>query len=230
MAMPVEPAQPVARLRVSFGVNGALSYVSVLDLGRVWERLLRRAQIPVAHTQGYHPHPRMQFASALPVGYSSSCEMVDLFLTKDVVVDQALGQIRSQSPASLEVLEAEPVAVQGPALQGLMREATYAVSLWSACSSEGVTRAIDGLLGRTEIPRTRTKKGAEATYDMRPLVLDIRYEGLAGSRHDLTVRVLCGSSGAGRPDEMIDELELRVERFSIRRTRLIWEGGGTFDR
>ena len=227
--MPMNSGQPVARLRVSFGVYGGLSYVSVIDLGRVWERLLRRARIPVAHTQGYHPHPRMQFASALPVGYSSSCEMVDILLSEDVVIDEALGQMRSQSPAGLRVFGAEPVDVQGPALQGLMRVATYAVSLWSACPSEEVSRAIDGLLACTEIPRTRPKKGAEVTYDMRPLVLDTGYRGRTGNRHDLMVHVQCGPNGAGRPDEIIDELALSVERFTIRRTRLIWEGGGTLD-
>ena len=55
---------PVQRTRVTFGLAGPLVYASVLDLGRLWERLLRRAGMPLAYSRGFSPHPRFQFASA----------------------------------------------------------------------------------------------------------------------------------------------------------------------
>jgi radical SAM-linked protein len=70
------------RLRIIYGIEGALSYASVLDIGRLWERLLHRSGMPLAYTQGFNPHPRMQFAAALAVGYTSSYEVLDLLLSE----------------------------------------------------------------------------------------------------------------------------------------------------
>ena len=71
------------RLRITFEKQGALRYIGHLDLHKLWERSTRRANITLAYSQGFHPMPKIQLASALPLGFSSEGEVVDLFTVED---------------------------------------------------------------------------------------------------------------------------------------------------
>ena len=68
------------RLRITFSKSGALRYTGHLDLQTTWERTLRRAGLPLAYTHGFHPGPRIQIASALPLGFIGRAEIVDIWL------------------------------------------------------------------------------------------------------------------------------------------------------
>ncbi len=68
------------RLRITFSKTGSLRYTGHLDLQTVWERTARRAGLPLAYTQGFHPGPRIQIASALPLGFAGHAEIVDIWL------------------------------------------------------------------------------------------------------------------------------------------------------
>ncbi len=220
----------VQRLRIHYAVGGAMRYVSVLDQGRIWERLLRRADIPLAYTQGYNPRPRLQLGSALPVGYASDCEFIDLFLAADVTPDVLAKAIAPQLPMGLTVYEVQEVPLKAAAVQSRVCEAWYEVRVWitdepegdaSSARSADIRRAIDALLARDEIPRQRHKKGRMADYDLRPLVLDIRHDLEHDDCHLLTMRLRAGPQGSGRPEEVLDELGLADRRYRIQRRELI---------
>ena len=68
------------RLRITFSKSGALRYIGHLDLHSLWERTVRRAGLPLSYTQGFHPGPRIQLASALPLGFIGCAEIVDLWI------------------------------------------------------------------------------------------------------------------------------------------------------
>jgi len=72
------------RLRITFAKGSALKYISHLDLTLAWERTLRRAEIPLAYSQGYNPQARLQLASGLPLGYTGSAEVMDVMLTESM--------------------------------------------------------------------------------------------------------------------------------------------------
>jgi len=213
----------VQRLRVGFGIDGPLCYISVLDMGRLWERLLHRANIPITYTQGYNPHPKLQFAAALPVGYSSACELVDILLAERVAPGEFLARSRAQQPIGLDIYCVEQVALKAPALQSKMRKAEYEVQLWIQDESVDVQETLHDFLARPSIMRQRAKKGRKVDYDLRPLVHALGYQGYIGTCHELNMLLRCGSRGSGRPEEIIDELGLSVERYAIRRTKLIWD-------
>ena len=65
----------VMRIRITFVKQGALRYTGHLDLHKLWERAARRAELPLAYSQGFHPQPKMNMAAALPLGFSSRCEV-----------------------------------------------------------------------------------------------------------------------------------------------------------
>jgi len=217
----------VQRLRVTFGVDGPLRYISVLDMGRLWERLLRRARIPLAYTQGFNPHPRLQFASPLPVGYSSECELLDLWLAERMEPMQFAAMARDQAPRGLTILQVEEVFLGAPAPQALMHAAHYRVRFWAEISGEDVERALDRLLKQPSLVRQRQKKGHLADYDLRPLIQEARYLSSEGGYHELYMILRTGAEGAGRPEEVLEALDLpAIGNYTIHRVRLVWGAKG----
>jgi radical SAM-linked protein len=213
----------VQRLRITYSVEGALCYASVLDMGRLWERLLRRARVPLAYSQGFNPHPHLQFAAALPVGYSSACEMLDIFLGAEMPPLDLARAVTPQAPQGLRVLQVEVVPLKAEAPQAHMRLAHYTVHLYTTRPRADVQAALDALLARPAIPRQRIKKGRLAEYDLRPLIGDVRYVSTGLRDHELCMELQTGPNGAGRPEEIIAELGLDVADYTIHRTRLIWD-------
>jgi radical SAM-linked protein len=221
--------EAVQRLRVGYRIADPLQYVSVLDMGRLWERLLRRARLPLAYTQGFHPHPRLQFAAPLPVGYLSEAEWLDVYLREAVTLPATRVALDAQCPRGLEITGVETVPLDAPNLQSIVREAEYDVLIWTAAAPEAVRGALETLLARENLPRSRVRKGRPQEYDLRPLIHALSYAG--GTRSDgagtwehlLRLRARSGSLGSGRPEEVLDELRLAIDHSRICRTRLIWE-------
>ncbi len=218
----------VQRLRVGYCVSNPLQYVSVLDMGRLWERLLRRAGLPLAYTQGFHPHPRLQFATPLPVGYWGEDEWLDIYLCEALEEELAFGRLAEQCPQGLRIQRVQTVPLDAPNLQARMREAEYRVLVWSTAPPAALQQAVAAFLDREQAPRTRLRKGRPQQYDLRPLILALAYVGAQahpedGWVHTLQMRARCGSQGSGRPEEVLEELGLEMAHYRIYRTRLIWE-------
>ncbi len=215
----------VQRLRVTFGVSGPLIYTSVLDMGRLWERLLRRARIPVAYTQGFNPHPRLQFASALPVGYSSECELVDILLGETMSREAFRQAIEQQTPPGLTISQVEEVPIKAASPQASMRLAHYRVRIWSPATRAEVKAALAQLLEQKQIIRQRIRKDQLKEYDLRSLIQSLEYQAQEQDSHELSMLLACGPQGAGRPEEIIEELQIPVSRYTIHRSQLVWEDG-----
>ncbi len=115
----------VQRLRVWFGKLGEMALVSHLDLARLFARAVRRSNIPIAFTGGYHPSPRIIPASALSLGVSSTGEVVDFELTEvmDVVIFQ--NKLESQLPVGIPIYKVEEVEVKSPSLSQILEKAEY---------------------------------------------------------------------------------------------------------
>ena len=58
-------------VRISFNKKNEASYISLLDLQRVMQRVLKRSGLPVWHTLGFNPHIYMTFACPLSLGQES---------------------------------------------------------------------------------------------------------------------------------------------------------------
>ncbi|MCX6060238.1 MAG: TIGR03936 family radical SAM-associated protein, partial [Chloroflexi bacterium] len=72
------------RARITFSKQGALRYTGHLDLHRLWERAMRRAELPLAYSLGFHPQPKISIASALPLGFSSLGEVLDVRFSEEL--------------------------------------------------------------------------------------------------------------------------------------------------
>lgn len=202
------------RIRVTFSKTGSLRFIGHLDLHQVWERTARRAGLPLAYTQGFHPGPKIQIAAALPLGFSGRAEVVDLWLNEmsEITSRSYKDLLQSAAPPGLTILSVKEVDERAPALQTQVVAAEYEVSLTEAGLGSALAERLAALLAKASIPRERRGKA----YDLRPLILSLEYRGLS------LQMVLSAREGAtGRPEEVLAELGIPPEAARIERTRLI---------
>jgi len=94
---------------------------------RLIGRALRRAELPLALTTGFNPHPKISFASALSVGFSSLSEYADIILSQRLEPLEVLDRLNRKLPLQVRVLEAEEVPMHAPSLTSTISVAEYRV-------------------------------------------------------------------------------------------------------
>lgn len=205
--------EPIAqyRFRITFSKNGPLRFIGHLDLAKTWERVLRRAGVPLVYSQGFNPQPKMQIAAALPLGVSSECELLDIWVKEPLSPEALVGQLNAVSPTGLTVLHAEAVSLKGPALQTQTVAADYRI-VTDEVDEEELQRRVDDLLAQERLDRERRGK----SYDLRPLIFQLEVAGA----NELRARLALGEQGTARPDELLSALELSPNRARCHRLRL----------
>ena len=209
------------RIRITFAKQGPLRYTGHLDLHKLWERAARRAQLPLAYSQGFHPQPKMNIAAALPLGFSSRCEVMDMRLEHEIQLDGLREKLQQTLPAGIQVLNVENADERAPALQTQVESAEYQVTLTESIDAAELKRKIDSVMESESIIRERRGK----KYDLRPLI-----EGLAlipaplpdGSGEKIFMRLAAREGATGRPEEVLDTLGIAFEETRIERTNLIF--------
>ena len=214
---------PQKRLRITFEKGEALKYISHLDLARTWERVFRRAGLPVAYSQGFNPRPRFQVAAALPVGVTGRAELLDVWLTEPVGSLEALSRLRAVLPRGLVAVDSVDVDLRSPSLQSQMRAADYRATVYSPEPVETIHNRVRALLDMPSVPRRRQHKGKWQSYDLRPFVQSVVVESGEEGEHILTMRLQASPGGAGRADEVLDVLDLSLAAYTVERTRLCFE-------
>ena len=206
-----EPQQ-IFRLRLTFAKQGRLAMLSHLEVARALERTVRRAGLPYAVSQGFSPHMRVGFSSALPVGTSSTCEWYDLFLTDLIPAPEAFERLRAASPTDLAPDLAAYVDVQAPALTAQITRCEYRVMLHMAAAyesrGEAIAGIIDTLLSEGPIEYQRGRKFKKLDLAGTIASFDVAREDAKTMVLTLDTRV--SNEGALRPEILLAALDRRL--------------------
>lgn len=153
----------VQRFRVRFGKLGELRLLSHLDLVRLFDRIVRRAALPIAYTNGYHPGPRIAIASALSLGMTSSGEVVDLELTRRMDVEEFRAKFIEKLPAEIPVYSVEEVDVKSPSANKLLEKAEYVLTVVAEVedSLDSIKTWVEAVNNSTEILFEKTTKSGK---------------------------------------------------------------------
>ncbi|MBV6395023.1 MAG: hypothetical protein HFACDABA_00594 [Anaerolineales bacterium] len=210
------------RIRIGFSKQGALRYTGHLDLHNLWERAVRRAALPLEYSQGYHPQPKIQFASALPLGFASCAEVMDLWLKEERGLEACRAGLQAALPDGIQILAIEQVDERAPALQTQVVAAEYKITVPAEFAS-GLNEKAAALMLAASLPRERRGK----TYDLRPLVESLCLSPLpledeAGVL--IFLRLASREGATGRPEEVLDQMGIPADPVRIERTRLIFQG------
>jgi radical SAM-linked protein len=196
-----------------------LRYIGHLDLHRVWERAMRRADLPLAYSQGFHPQPKISLAAALPLGFSSRAEVLDVRLNEEMPIGEIMEQLQDNLPPDIKITGARTVDEALPALQTQTLSAAYDVHLTEPVDGSELKRRLEGLMMAESLIRERRGK----TYDLRPLVEMLSVIEQADGTVWLKMTLAAREGATGRPEEVLSALGIEPETARVERTRLIFK-------
>lgn len=189
------------KVRLRFAKRGDLRLVSHHDLMRCLERMLRRAELPVAHSQGFNPRPKVVFALAMALGIEGRREVLEIDLAEPMEPAEVLRRLSASAPSGLEFFEAEAVPPGRPA----HAQAVEYLCDVPAERREAAEAALARFVASADWPYTRHRPDRDVAVDLRPFLLDADFDA-AGA---LRFRMKISPSGSARPEELIEALGLR---------------------
>lgn len=213
------------RLRILYEKGEAIKFISHQDEFRLWERTLRRADLPLLYKQGFNPMPHIQFASPLGVGITGVRELVDITLGDRLPIDEVRRRLTTKLPPGVFVNDIEELPLKADALMISMMGADYTILIYA---EEGdidpalLRGKIADFLATKDIWRERQRKGKYYTYNLRALVFELEYRGYDREReeHTIFLRVQQRAGATGRPDEVVIALGLDEYARTLRRDRI----------
>ena len=206
------------RIRVRYSKAGNLRFIGHLDTQRLFERALRRAGLPIRYTQGFSKHMRLNLASALPLGFVSSAEMLDFWLDEPLATEEICEKLQEALPADIQVIELDQVDNSLPSLQGSLLASDYKITLPEEKNSEEYLHKLEQLLAQSEIPIIRRKK----TVDYKPLILDYSLQVDSQTRCTLHLKLSSTAGGNARPDDILKLLDVNPADCVIERVGLFF--------
>jgi radical SAM-linked protein len=205
------------KVRICFGKTEEGRYLSHLDLARAMERSLRRAKAPLAFSEGFNPHPKISFASALAVGMAGYREYVDVEFAYRVNISNFCKSLEAEFPPALAFVAAEEIGAGGKSLSASVNLAVYRLSV--EVSAEDEAKAADGIakvLAAAELwrkPKEKPGKKPAPAKEVRGLVRRVAVVGAGGGE---------GVEAAGRRALAI-EMELGMAAEGQLRPQELWE-------
>jgi radical SAM-linked protein len=191
---PEQQAPPVQRLRIRYAKRGRARFTSSRDFGRAFERALRRANVPMAYSSGFSPHPRISYANASPTGAASEAEYCEIGLTAPCDPERVREALDAALPTGLDVVEVW-VAATG-ALADRLTGSHWSVRLPGA-DPGAVGSALATFLDAGSVEVQRMTKNGVRSFDARGSVVS------AAATSDGLDLVLAHATPLVRPDDVL---------------------------
>ncbi|MBD2441216.1 TIGR03960 family B12-binding radical SAM protein [Nostoc sp. FACHB-110] len=223
----------VQRLRVWFGKQGDMALLGNLDLLRLLDRVVRRASLPVAYTGGFHPNPRIMIASALPLGATSSGEIVDFELTTPVDTETFQAKLAEELPSDIPIYQVAEIDLKSPSANQALAAAEYLITVLvqGEATAAQWQEWIDAILAKAEINLEQTNKsGKTQIVNLRDRLFEFTLVETQQSVAESTcvVRYLgsCRNDGVSlRPEQILSMLEavagVEFQLLQIHRNQLV---------
>jgi radical SAM-linked protein len=216
----------VLRLRIAFSKEEPVRFLSHLEIVRVWGRALRRTGLPLSFTEGFNPHPKLSFASALAVGVTSEQEYVDVEMRTEVAPPAVHRQLQEQLPAGFTIHQVVPVPKTAPALMAVVHRATYRVTV-PVCPGfvfGKLEPVLQQFLSQPSVFIVKKGKKGPKEVDIRPGIYSMTVIPV-GKAVNFMLELQAGSQGNVRPEEVMQVLATKIdsldwEGMSIHRTGL----------
>lgn len=191
------------KVRFRFRKDGALRWISHHDLLRTVERMLRRANLPFRSTEGFHPHPRMSFALAMPLGVIGCEEVLELEMAEQAPVEEIQARLASQCPPGLQLLSIRRI---NPRSNAQVRRLGYRCRVPTDCS-QSLQQKIHDVLAQTECCVQR-EKPVPRRVNLRPFFSELTLTPASPAEMMLEMIFWLHPEGTARPDEVLQLLGL----------------------
>lgn len=228
-------------MRLKFALKAPVRHISHLDLLRALTRALRRAEIPVAFSEGFNPHMLLSFGPPLSVGSCSQSEYVDVQLTEEMDPAELVQRLNDKLPQGLRVLAAGEQRGK-TSLMASLNVADYALCFLpdvSPAEADSLAQSLLSLMDKEQLLITRQRKNKTTELDVRPGMIKLELmseharkelQSLIESPIELGVscwvRVRLDSPASPRPREIVELVGAELGDFLVCRTGLFAEENG----
>jgi radical SAM-linked protein len=208
------------RIRLRYTCLGKIRFLSHRDMARVWERALRRLELPVAYSEGFSPRPKLHFGLALSTGHESLAEYLEVGLVGDAAIDldTLAARLTGVLPAGLDCVAVAPVEPGARSLQEAVTSCTWQIDASGLDAVEAAT-AVAAALAAPTLPIERERKGRPIRDDVRPALLDLHLEGVVvDALEESLVRLrteLATQPRGVRPRELLTVLHPALEERRV---------------
>lgn len=196
---------------LKFEKDDSVKFVSHLDLIRVFDRAMRRAELPMGYSAGFNPHPLMTFAHPLGVGVASCAELVEITTAEHVESDEFKNRLNEKLPSGFKIVSVKEI--EGKNNFASLKSADYAIKIEGEFPKEGLEKHFRGL--KEIVVDKKTKRGIAQT-DIKPFVLGFK-EIEPGM---LNVRLKTGAENL-KPELLVKGLETYISKFKADRTLIL---------
>jgi len=179
------PPPAVQKLRIRYAKRGRLRFTSHRDFQRALERALRRANVPMAYSAGFTPHPKVSYANAAPTGAASEAEYLEISLAAERDPEELRAALDAALPPGLDVVQVVPAAPG--ALADRLTGSRWEIVLPDT-DPQAVAGAVEQFLARETVEVERLTKTGRRALDARSAVL--------------TLEVLAADQGAGAESDL----------------------------
>lgn len=207
------------RIRTWFRKGERVRYISHLDVLRFWERAIRRAGLPLAYSQGFTPHPKLFFASPLPLGFTAEREVMDVILDERVDPAEFQARLAPQATGDLALVGAREVPLAAPQPQAAMLWSDYRV-ITPGLDPAHARESIADFLARDHFEWREERGERERTYDLRAATAWLTARPIDGGT-ELAMRLQSDQHITARPEAILAALFPGVEPQSFVRTGIV---------
>jgi radical SAM-linked protein len=200
------PDPAVQKLRIRYTKRGRLRFTSSRDFQRALERALRRADVPMAFSAGFHPHPKISYANAASTGTASEAEYVEISVTQRVDPESVRVALDEALPPGIDILT---VVEAAPGALADRLEASDWLLEFGGLDVAALRAAVEALLERDTAEVTRMTKSGPRTFDVRGAVLVAVVQPAGEARAD--------TAGKLGPAHVIEE-DCAILRMVVRHT------------
>lgn len=190
------------RIRLAYTKIRLARFIGSIELTTLFYRAARRAKLPLAFSQGYHPLPRFAFGPALPLGVESSREYLDIDLVEPISADDVREAFESQLPDGMTIVAAETIALRGTSIAQLIAAFRYRVDVGGLVNGDGgahLRNRIAAFNQSVDFPLLKHAKGRDRTINGRPFVATL--DLIEPATIDTTI--LFGPAGTLKPTDML---------------------------
>lgn len=198
----------MAKIRLEISKDEAIRYISHLDYARAVERSVLRAKLPVAYSEGFNPHMKISFASALAVGVTSAFEYVDIEFKTDMLPAAVVTALQPVLPNGIRVLQAVALPERMPALMAVVNLATYevVVPLADGGTVAAVEAALAAFAAAETVTYTKVSPKGSKDIDVKQFIAKPVTAVVKGSQVELAMTIHITPRGSVKPGEVLAAL------------------------
>jgi radical SAM-linked protein len=230
MATRTTDAPPRQRWQLLFSRTEPALRMRQAQLVSELERVFTEASLPLSYTGAQKPKPRIKLAANLPVGIELRGDVVEAYFDQLVPLDR-IQAAAEQFPEGIELRDAKEVWHGFPSAASQVRGAEYEVEVAGdeALTSDALRGAVVRILNARKLEGMRRRGESErrsdvGDRDLRPLIEDVEVVNVDEKAHTAVLRTVLrlDASGAGRPEDVVNALDLPLRVVKAVRTRLVF--------